>query len=455
MGIETHCQRLVTSRFLSLGTCPPPACSLWCRFASSIVDDSVGEEDGTPRHRSKRAFVDRMIVQARAGHGGHGCASVRRTRSRSRKVQPDGGNGGNGGDIVLKASKKVKSLVGLPQLLVSTSGEHGSSKRKHGKRGNDGVYLVPMGTHIRRYVERDNLQMKHTISNPFEKQGVLVAEEELEHSIPLYFDLEEECKEEETGKETSYMAVKDLIEDGDSIVVAKGGIGGQGNAGYLSWRHRRNQTCAFSSTFGESVRLELEMKLISDISLVGFPNVGKSSLLRKISSATPRVGSYAFTTVSPHLGRVSVGIDSFTVSDVPGLVQGAHENKGLGHRFLRHVERTNTIVYVLDAHGASAIAGNQQDAGVNPMLPPEEQFSRLRDELKKYSSGLMEKKFMIVLNKMDLVENGETFKENFLSWVVSQESMGAPLVAFVSATDTSTTNGIDMFIQKMKNVLEK
>jgi len=421
-----------------------------------MVDDHVQKDDDTTRHASKRAFVDRMIVQARAGHGGHGCASARKTRSRSRKVQPDGGNGGDGGDVVLKASKKVKSLVGLPQLLVSGSGEHGSSKRKHGKRGNDGVYLVPLGTHVRRYVERDNLQDKHTISHPSDTPDVLVVEEKSEHSIPLYFDLEEECEEvEEKGQDTPFMVLKDLVDDGDAIVVAKGGIGGQGNAGYLSWRHRRNQTAPSSSTFGESVRLELEMKLISDMSLVGFPNVGKSSLLRRISSATPKVGSYAFTTVTPHLGRVSVGMDSFTVSDVPGLVQGAHENRGLGHRFLRHVERTNAIVYVLDAHGAYAMAGNQPDGGGNPILPPEEQFLRLRDELKNYSNNLMEKKFMIVLNKMDLVENGENLKDNFLSWVVSQELMSAHHVAFVSATDTSTTNGIHTCIQKMKNILEK
>jgi len=150
-------------------------------------------------------------------------------------------------------------------------------------------------------------------------------------------------------------------------------------------------------------------------------------------------------------------MDSFTVSDVPGLVQGAHENKGLGHRFLRHVERTKTIVYVLDACGAYALTGNQSHHGSNPILSPQEQFLRLRDELEKYSRDLMEKKFMIVMNKMDLLKSDEkeTFKETFLSWVACHESKHAPQVAFVSAIDTSATNDdIETFIQKMKNVLE-
>lgn len=440
MGIETQCGRFLVfcvSRCTHRWSVP-----LGCRYGSFMSDGEPLETADVGRHGSKRAFVDRMIVQARAGHGGQGCASVRMARSRTKKMQPDGGNGGDGGDVVLKASKRVKSLVGLPQLLVSRSGENGSSKRKHGKRGGDGVYLVPIGTHVRRYLERDNLQEKHTIVEAQKRS------EQVPESVPLYFDLEEENDGEEE-EETPYVVLKDLVEDGDTVVVAAGGRGGQGNAGYLSWRHRRNQTCASASTFGESVRLELEMKMISDISLVGFPNVGKSSLLRKISSATPRVGSYAFTTVTPQLGRVSLGMDSFTVSDVPGLVQGAHANRGLGHRFLKHVERTKTIAYVLDAHGAYALSERQ-----SAKLSPEEQLLRLREELEQYSKELVEKKCMIVLNKMDLVKNKEMFKETFESWVQSQPWRFVPQVAFVSAIDTSATNDIDTFIRKMKNVLE-
>lgn len=408
----------------------------------------------------KKAFVDRMIVQARAGHGGQGCASVRMARSRTKKMQPDGGNGGDGGDVILKASKRVKSLAGLPQLLVSTSGENGSSKKKHGKRGRDGVYLVPMGTHVRRYMERDNMQMKHTIDVNHVADGREL-EAGGEHCLPLYIDLDED--ETSSAKRLNYVVLKDLLEDGDTVVVAKGGTGGQGNAGYVSWRHRRNRQAASCSTFGEFVRLELEMKMLSDVSLVGFPNVGKSSLLRKISSAMPRVGSYAFTTITPQLGTVSLDMDSFTVSDVPGLVQGAHDNKGLGHRFLRHVERTATIVYVLDAHGAYALTGPtiQSSHGDNPVLSPEEQFMMLRDELEQYSKDLIDKKFMIVLNKMDLIENKEAFKQAFLSWVSSTFKVGpcVPQVSFVTCSDENTPNqnrnNIDCFIRKIKSIIDE
>lgn len=431
---------------------------------------------------SKRAFVDRVIVQARAGHGGQGCASVRTTRTRTRKMQPDGGDGGDGGDVVLKASRRVKSLVGLPQLLVSRPGGNGSSKKKHGRKGIDGVYLVPLGTHVRRYVERDNRQRKHRIVRPdtpiSDPKTSSLDPENTERNDsdtqdqdiwkmniwPLCIHLDADDADDEIaerhGHVPQYETLKDLVNDGDSVIVARGGIGGQGNAGFVSRRHRVNQKAASSSTFGESVRLELEMKMISDVSLVGFPNVGKSSLLKKISSATPRVGSYAFTTVTPQLGSVSIGLDSFTVSDVPGLVQGAHENRGLGHRFLRHVERTTAIVYVLDAHGAYALTGNSlHDASRmdNALLSPQEQFIRLHEELQKYSQSLVEKKFMIVLNKMDLVKKKVPFKEDFMSWVDSLpvSVTGSPQVAFVSAVDTSERSTDDMytFIRKMKNIL--
>eukprot|EP00889_Picochlorum_renovo_P001030 jgi/Picre1/28060/NNA_001019.t1 len=241
----------------------------------------------------REEVCDHVIVQARAGNGGQGCASVQKGRSRSMKFQPDGGNGGDGGDVVLRASREVKSLAGLPQLLVSSHGGNGTSKKQHGRRGSDGLYLVPLGTRVRAFQERSRFHKKHSIEAP-----PSIAPEDVNDmvwilALPLRWHLicPTTGRRKKDAKETvEFEYMQDLLEHGDEIVVAKGGHGGKGNCGYVSKRHRMTQQQAAASTFGESVRLELEMKLISDFSLVGFPNVGKSSLLRSISAAVPKLG---------------------------------------------------------------------------------------------------------------------------------------------------------------------
>ncbi|KAI8112103.1 hypothetical protein M9434_003427 [Picochlorum sp. BPE23] len=411
---------------------------------------------------SEKKFVDHVIVQARAGNGGQGCASVQKGRSRSMKFQPDGGNGGDGGDVVLRASREVKSLAGLPQLLVSSHGGNGTSKKQHGRRGSDGLYLVPLGTRVRAFQERSRFHKKHSIEAPpsMATEDVNDMDMDIGATTTMAFDLSdnwEEEEEEEDAKETvEFEYMQDLLEHGDEIVVAKGGHGGKGNSGYVSKRHRMAQQQAAASTFGESVRLELEMKLISDFSLVGFPNVGKSSLLRSISAAVPKVGAYAFTTTTPQLGSVKVGWNSFLVSDVPGLVQGAHANRGVGHRFLRHVERTNIVVYVLDASGSFAL---QKDKALDVKLKPAEQFLKLREELGAYSSELLGKKHMIVLNKIDLVRNKRKCVDEFTSWFMEHVSApsGSSLPPVLAVSATGKTNAalrdIDNLMNEMKLLL--
>lgn len=422
---------------------------------------STRAHQASQKHSDKK-LVDRVIVQARAGNGGHGCSSVR--KGRTGKVAADGGNGGAGGDVVVRASRDVKSLVGLSRGLVSKGGGHGSSKKQHGRRGSDGVYLVPLGTQVRRFLEQEciravppegyreeghaHVEMETNVSNLSNGsvgQIVIDLAEEHEERTVEGGDAEDGGGEGTPTEMIAYELIGDLVHDGDSVIVAKGGAGGRGNVGMGRYRqdHRSDHE------LGELVRLKLEMKMISDLSLVGFPNVGKSSLLRRLSSAMPRVGSYAFTTMTPQLGSVSVGggLDRFVVADVPGLIQGAHVDRGVGHTFLKHVERANTIVIVLDAGGAYALDGCK-----NP-LSPEEQLVRLRDELGHFSGELLDKRWMVVLNKMDLVTRRMSFAKKFRAWLADR--YGEVPVVSVSALvpETSSVDSIQMLARAMKDMV--
>ena len=421
----------------------------------------------TSRYREKK-LVDRVVVQARAGNGGYGCASVR--KGRTGKVFADGGNGGDGGDVVVRACRNVKSLVGLPQLLVSKHGGHGSSKKQHGRRGADGVYLVPLGTQVRRFLERGREApvvvtegFREGGGDAYERRGAYgddaddeeVDEDEDEDgvrqrgapNVPMMIDL---SLEEEEGdsfpSSSSYGYVGDLVKDGDSVVVAKGGAGGRGNVGMGRQGHGHQS----DHGLGEFARLELEMKMISDLSLVGFPNVGKSSVLRQLSSAMPKVGSYAFTTTTPQLGSVSVGGDGprFVVADVPGLIQGAHENRGVGHTFLKHVERAGAIVYVLDASGAYALDGSEEP------LSPQEQLVRLREELEYFDEALLEKQWMIVLNKMDLVRGRRRVMDGFRAWVAGRYGEVPVVCVSALAPETRAIDRLSNLAETMHRMLE-
>jgi len=246
-------------------------------------------------------------------------------------------------------------------------------------------------------------------------------------------------------RRTQYELIGDLVHDGDSVVVAYGGAGGRGNVGMGRYRqdHRSDHE------LGEFVRLELEMKMISDLSLVGFPNVGKSSLLRRLSSAAPKVGSYAFTTMTPQLGSVLVGgsWDRFVVADVPGLIQGAHVDRGVGHTFLRHVERANAIVIVLDAGGAYALDGCKSP------LPPEEQLERLRGELGHFSGELLDKRWMVVLNKMDLVKRREAFVFKFRAWLADRYGEVPVVSVSALAPETRSVDSIATLARAMKDMI--
>ncbi len=302
-------------------------------------------------------FVDQAQLHARAGDGGAGAVSWRREAHVDRGG-PDGGDGGHGGDVWLVASNNESSLLGFRDhpFRRATDGGHGSGQKRHGARGKDTEVSVPVGTVVRH------------------RDGTLVC---------------------------------DLAGAGARCMVAEGGRGGRGNARFLSNR-RRAPAFAEQGEKGEEHWFDMELKLMADVALVGFPNAGKSTLISTISAAKPKIADYPFTTLEPHLGVVRVGGahdgTEFVVADVPGLVEGAAAGRGLGHRFLRHIERARVLVVLLDL-GAPLAAG----------ASPSEQLRVLLDELGAYRHELLQRPRLVVGSKCDLGEDDEGVCDVLLS----------------------------------------
>ncbi len=291
-------------------------------------------------------FVDSAQLHAKAGDGGAGCVSFRR-EAHVAKGGPDGGDGGRGGDVWLVADTNQASLLGFRDhpFRRATDGQHGTSKRQHGARGKDVLVTVPIGTMV------------------YDHDGVMLV---------------------------------DLKGPGDRWRAAEGGLGGQGNARFLS-NTRRAPAFAEQGEAGEERWLDLELKLEADVALIGFPNVGKSTLIARVSAARPKIADYPFTTLVPNLGVVRVGarnarredVTEFVMADIPGLIEGAAAGRGLGHDFLRHVERARVLCVLLDL---SELA---------PM-PPGEQLAILLRELGEYQADLLERPRVVVGSKGDV-----------------------------------------------------
>ena len=285
-------------------------------------------------------FIDRARILVKAGDGGNGMSSFRREKYVP-QGGPNGGDGGKGADIILKADRNINTLVDFryKRQFKGDTGGAGQSANKHGRGAENLIVSVPLGTTI---------------------------------------------TDEESGK-----LMADLVEDGQTYMVAKGGRGGRGNARFQTSANRV-PTFAEKGEPGEERWLNLELKVLADVGLLGYPSVGKSSIIRKVSSAKPEVAAYHFTTLTPVLGVVSAAPGkSFVMADIPGLIEGASEGVGLGHSFLRHVERSNILLHVLDVSGLE---------GRDPI----EDFHKINEELAKYSEKLSKKKQLIVLNKTDL-----------------------------------------------------
>jgi GTP-binding protein len=286
-------------------------------------------------------FVDQVNVTLRAGKGGDGCVSFRRERGVP-KGGPDGGRGGNGGSIFLAADKNLNTLAyfRFHPINKASRGAHGEGGNRQGKNGDDLRLKVPFGTIIK---ERD-------------KEEVLF----------------------------------DLVADGQEFLAAKGGKGGRGNASFASSTNRSPRFREEGQP-GEEKEFTLELKLIADVGLIGFPNVGKSTLISNISAAKPVIADYPFTTLVPNLGVVDIDeFQSFVVADIPGLIEGAHQGHGLGVRFLKHIERTKILVHLVD---------------VSPYTErdPVHDFGAVMGELKAFDSRLVKRPQLLVANKIDLL----------------------------------------------------
>ena len=281
-------------------------------------------------------FVDEVKINVRAGAGGNGASAFHHEPFKP-KGGPDGGDGGDGGSVIMRADGSVGTLLELRDNphIKGQRGGHGEGKRRHGARGDDRLILVPAGTVV------------------YDGEGTLIA---------------------------------DLANPGDELVAARGGRGGRGNAQFAT-STRRAPTFAERGEPGEESWLRLELRLLADVGLVGFPNAGKSTLVARISAARPKIADYPFTTLVPNLGVVRLGDDSFVVADIPGLVAGASKGKGIGHRFLRHVRRAALLVFFVD------LAAMDRD--------PLDDIDVLRAELEAFDPELASRPSMVVLSKVD------------------------------------------------------
>jgi len=315
-------------------------------------------------------FVDRIKIHARAGDGGNGCVSFRREKFVP-KGGPDGGDGGKGGDIILETDVHTDNLVDFfyRPLLRAKSGQHGMGKDMYGKGAADSAFKVPVGTVVYRFSGGINAEDNHTAPLPDSTKVALSNQE----------------------------VVADLTEPGQRFVLCRGGAGGKGNTHFKSSRNRVPRQYTEGDP-GEEGDFLLELRMIADVGLVGYPNAGKSTLLGKLSAAHPKVAPYPFTTLNPMVGVVE--FDDYrriTVADIPGLIEGAHRNVGLGHDFLRHIVRCKLLVFVLDTAGSE---------GRDPISD----LQTLRRELDLYDPLLSRRQWVIVANKMDLPEADQHLK---------------------------------------------
>jgi len=325
-------------------------------------------------------FVDRIKIFAQAGKGGRGCASFRREKFVP-KGGPDGGDGGRGGDVILRADRHVDNLANLfyEPIIKAKDGGHGMGKKMSGRAGADKVVKIPVGT----VVWRGEQTMPMIPSE-------LEASHEITSTVPWQ---DSSTSHGTTGAEV----VADLTRDGQDFVLCRGGAGGKGNVHFKSSRNRAPRQYTEGEE-GEQGHFLLELRTIADVGLVGYPNAGKSTLLRKISAARPKVAAYPFTTLHPIVGVIEFpGYRRGTVADIPGLIKGAHLGLGLGHEFLRHITRCHLLIFVVD------IAGSE---GRNPV----EDLQNLRRELDLYDRTLSSRPWLVVANKMDLPGATENLK---------------------------------------------
>ncbi len=332
-----------------------------------------------------RMFIDKARIFVKAGNGGNGAVSFRREKYVP-AGGPDGGDGGRGANIIMVADTGLRTLMDFKykKKYSAQHGEDGSKKKRAGKNGEDLILSVPEGTVIRD-----------------EKTGLIIA---------------------------------DLKKAGDKAVVARGGYGGKGNQHFAN-AVRQAPAFAKSGTDGQERWITLELKMIADVGLLGFPNVGKSTFLSVVTSAKPKIANYHFTTLTPNLGVVQTRHgESFVIADIPGIIEGAADGVGLGHDFLRHVERTKVLVHIVDISGIE---------GRNPI----DDFEKINEELRLYNEKLASRPQIVVANKSDLLFD-ETIYENFKK---TMEEKGYEVFKMSAVT----RDGVDQVIDRVSQLLNE
>ncbi|MBF8982160.1 GTPase ObgE [Lutibacter sp. B2] len=291
-------------------------------------------------------FVDNAKIFIKGGNGGNGCLSFRKEKYIP-AGGPDGGDGGHGGNIIIEVDEGLRTLMDFryKRKYIAEPGEHGKRKKMYGKDAKDLILKVPPGTIVR--------------------------------------------------DESTNLIMEDLTEHGQQAIIAKGGRGGRGNT-HFTTSTRQAPNFAEGGSVGEERFIVLELKLLADVGLVGFPNVGKSTMLATVTSAKPKIANYHFTTIKPNLGVVEIDKSSFVLADIPGLIEGAHKGIGLGLAFLRHVERTKLLIHVVDIAG---IEGRD----------PFEDFNTINKELEQHTELLAKKPQVVVANKIDLLQSDEQY----------------------------------------------
>src|SRR3989304_4046005 len=333
-------------------------------------------------------FIDQAELEIKGGYGGDGAVTFRREKYVP-KGGPSGGNGGKGGDVIIQAFSNLNTLLDFKykRKYLAGDGAIGGSSLKDGKNGKDVLIKVPVGTIIKDFV------------------GV--------HAF---------------GK--SHKILADLDGEGKSIIIAKGGKGGKGNSNFATSTNQAPRY-AEEGKKGESKKIILELKLIADVGIVGFPNAGKSTLISVISSAKPKISDYPFTTLEPNLGIVYYkDYKNFTVADIPGIIEGAHEGKGLGLRFLRHIERTKILLSMIEVTSDNI----------------ERDYKILLNELKQYSKKLAERKKIIALSKSDLLD------KKSLEKMTKQKLFRAKIP--ITSISSATNEGIQELLDKIWELLE-
>jgi len=336
--------------------------------------------------RYENMFIDRAQIWIKAGDGGHGCVSFRRERFIP-KGGPDGGDGGRGGNVHFEAVENLDTLLDFAgkHHWQARNGQPGSGNNKHGANGDDLIIKVPPGT--------------------------------------LIYDTDLE------------LLLKDMNEVGLKVRVCRGGRGGKGNKAFATSTNQTPRN-AEPGKKGQERNIRLELKLIADVGLVGLPNAGKSTLISRCSAARPKIADYPFTTIEPVLGIVELSdFRRFVMADIPGLIEGAHAGAGLGHEFLKHIERTTLLVHILDIMPTD---------GSDPV----ENYKAIRSELENYSKALAQKQEVIVVNKIDLDPDGKIVKE-------LKEKLQQPVHEISAVTGSGVKELTELLWQKVKELKNK